>query len=155
MKRNFVNQLLIASTFIVSNLVSSCSKDKSELPSANHQTSASNNSFTSSSANNDNTSRIGNWGSVTGTVFPRNTVMNITITNSDFTSDQYYFLKDGLFRLDHIPPGMYKLIITYHSGASVNVTSNPTPQDEVFEYVVTGVKVAAGMTYEIGNIVLP
>src|SRR6185503_12006185 len=139
MKKFIFLPALLLPSFLIFLLVG-CSKDKSALsPSNNDALSAENSS-----------ARFGNWGFVTGVILPLRAEVNIAIFNDKITIKEFYYTKDGQFRVDRIPPGIYTIVITYLRPGD-NPETGITP-NEIAEYTVTDIKVTAGRVTDIGII---
>ena len=127
--------ILLASVFAI--LLVSCSKEKSIMPQPPAKALSVDNS----------SMRIGNWGSVTGMILPLKTNVTIQIFNDKFSVKDFYYTKDGSFRLDRIPPGIYAIRITYPKA-----TEYPTTEfsaTETAEYMMKDVEVEAGMLINV------
>jgi len=141
MKKFIFLPALLLPSFLIFLLVG-CSKDKSALsPSNNDAISAENTS-----------TRFGNWGFVTGMILPLRAEVSIATFNDKITIKEFYYTKDGQFRVDRIPPGIYTIVITYLRPGD-NPETGITP-NEIAEYTVTDIKVTAGRVTDIGIIKL-
>ena len=85
-------------------------------------------------------------------ILPLRTQVNIAIFNDKLTIKEFYYAKDGQFRIDRIPPGIYTLVITY-----LRPSDDPVPVVTPFEpveYPITDIKVVPGRVTDIGTIKL-
>lgn len=128
MKKEILLQPVLLLTVIVFFLIS-CSKD--EISPGNP---------TNKGIVQDNETRMLNRGSVTGYIWPALYKVSITVHNKDFSSDKYYYGKDGRFRLDRIPPGLYNVTV-----AKLGTSST---------YEISKVYVEAGRVTDVGKIII-
>ncbi|HEY6504316.1 MAG TPA: hypothetical protein VIZ28_10105 [Chitinophagaceae bacterium] len=99
MKKYFFFQPAILLFFILSIILFSCAKEKIVSNPANNE-----DAVTNSSAE-----RVAKWGSVTGIIMPARTEVKIRVYDRYFSSDTYHYTRDGHFRVDRLPAGIYTL----------------------------------------------
>ncbi|MDP4264085.1 MAG: hypothetical protein Q8941_16275 [Bacteroidota bacterium] len=139
MKKIFFFHSVILLTFILSILLMSCSKEKTVLspPAGAATVTVSAERLITQS-----------WGSITGMILPLGSSVKIGISGTDFSSTEVYYIRDGRFRIDGIPPGIYKISITNLTTPLISdLTASP-------EYIIPSVKVGAGTLIDIGMIKL-
>jgi hypothetical protein len=129
----FLHPLLFL-VIVLSFSLFSCTKQKPELPLS-----------TGNATANISSERVGNWGSVTGMILPLraiNIVSNVSIKiyNRYFSSTDFYYTRDGSFKFDRIPQGVYAVII-------VDLATS-------IEYTIPFVRVRAGNLTNLGVIKL-
>ncbi len=125
MKKYFFFQPII---LLICILLFSCSKEKVLMqPSADNTLSGRNSA-----------DRVIARGSVTGYILPERASVKITVYNRDFTSISYYYTKDGRFRFDGLPEGIFTIMV-------LNTETATTTE-------IPSVKVKYGMITDIGNI---
>lgn len=130
MKKNFFFLPVILLTFILAITLFSCSKENIvSNPLSNELIPVSNSA-----------GRISKWGSVTGLVLPGKAAVKIGIYNSDFFSEAFYYTRDGRFRFDGIPAGVYTVVV-------VDIATSA-------RYEVTDVKVMPGKVTEIRTVAI-
>ena len=129
MKKIHFPQFVILLTFIFAAFLVSCSKERAALPPT-----------ASEATENVSTERIANWGSITGMIWPAKTDVKISVDNAYYSIREYYFLKDGSFRVDRIPPGIYTVTIIDFKRSN--------------QYIIPEVKVAVGQVTNMGVIKL-
>ncbi|HEY6504311.1 MAG TPA: hypothetical protein VIZ28_10080 [Chitinophagaceae bacterium] len=95
-------------------------------------------------------------GSVTGLILPLGSEVGIQVTNDKFSAKEYYYTKDGHFRFDRIPGGIYSVVITYFREPDYPVTDfSIAGAGELTEYIIFDIKVGAGKLTDLGIINLP
>ena len=130
MKKFFIFPPAVLLTCLLVTALSGCSKEKiMKGPVSKEPT-----------ADNSSAGRIANRGSVTGLVLPGKTEVKIGIYNQNFSSTEFYYTKDGRFRFDGIPPGVYTVVV-------VDIATSAS-------YEVTEVKVVPGMVTDIRSITI-
>lgn len=130
MKKYFSFHRVILLLSIIAATLFGCSKDKTIMNPVNE------NNIVSNSAE-----RVRRAGSVTGIILPTRIEVKIRIYNRYFSSDSYYYTRDGKFRFDGIPAGLYTMEITQMMTAAV--------------VEIPEVKVQWEMVTDIGRVILP
>jgi hypothetical protein len=144
MKRIPLHPALVLFVISASLFLSSCSKDAVISPAQPDPTSMQDVSAL----------RLGNWGAVTGTIVPLKGIVRIEITDGNFKSSEFYLTKDGKFRVDNVPPGVYRLIIYYQRQVNVVIDTPVTNPYETFTHTVSGIRVSASETTDVGYVFL-
>ena len=133
MKKYFFPHLVILSTFMLIITLLSCSKDKIiSNPGSNENSGIT--------ANTTSSQKVAGAGSVTGIILPVSAAVGIRIYSRYFSSDVYYYTKDGHFRFDRIPADIYTIEI-------LNIKTSAVLE-------IPGVKVQGGVVTDIGRITL-
>jgi hypothetical protein len=144
MKKNLISLHVIFLTIILGITFSGCSKEKIVIPQTTDEALFIDNS----------TARTGNWGSVTGLILPLNKEVAIYVFNSNFSTGNFYYTKDGSFRVDRIPTGIYSVAIRYYQTSGFPESDLPTGPGKMLEYLINDVKVGHGTIIDLGVIKL-
>lgn len=90
--------------------------------------------------NGNSADRLMRGGSVTGYILPERASVKISVYNRLFTSADYYYTRDGHFRFDGLPEGLYTVRI--QNTETLSIVEVPV------------VKVKRGMITDIGVIII-
>ena len=131
MKKSYLLYSATLLTLVISIFATSCSKNKGQFVATNEVP------LTKSVATDQ---RIGKWGSVTGMILPLQSKVKILLNGKNITPPDLYFNRDGSFRIDRIPAGIYTITI-------IDMSSDK-------EYIIPDIKISPAIVTDLGIIKL-